>query len=203
MRRVLWAVLVLAALVSIVTVAIPTLYIQPFKPQRPEMLARAYALRQAGPTVTAIGLPIVIVSALALVWLGTLRPRRRLSPERGQTPVPAPTRRRALLPRLGLSHSGRFRYVPPVFRGLTLVALVGLTSIVTWFCRQNHFEWMFAPPAEVKYVSVQDASKFLTGDEMVMGIEVAGLSLAYPIRQMAYHHVVNDMFGTTPVVVTY
>ena len=38
---------------------------------------------------------------------------------------------------------------------------------------------------------------------MVLGIEVGGLSLAYPIRQMAYHHVVNDMFGTTPVVVTY
>jgi hypothetical protein len=38
---------------------------------------------------------------------------------------------------------------------------------------------------------------------MVMGIEVNGLALAYPIRQMAYHHVVNDMFGTTPVVVTY
>ena len=33
--------------------------------------------------------------------------------------------------------------------------------------------------------------------------QVNGLSLAYPVRQMAYHHVVNDMFGTTPVVVTY
>jgi hypothetical protein len=62
---------------------------------------------------------------------------------------------------------------------------------------------MFAPPAEVRYVPAADASRFLTGDEMVMGIEVNGLALAYPIRQMAYHHVVNDMFGTTPVVVTY
>ncbi len=95
------------------------------------------------------------------------------------------------------------RYLPPIARGLTFVVLVGLTGLVTWFCRQNHFEWMFAPPAEVKYVSAKDASAFLTPDEMVMGIEVAGLSLAYPIRQMAYHHVVNDMFGTTPVVVTY
>jgi hypothetical protein len=214
MRRALWALFLVAAAVAIVTVAIPTLYIQPFKPQRPEMLARAYALRQAAPTVTAACLPIVIVSALALVWLGTLRPKRS-TPVLRQSTTPAaqnvgaasPARRqrsiRARVAGWGLSRSGRFRYVPPVVRGLTLVVLVGLTSLVTWFCRQNHFEWMFAPPAEVTYVSVPDASKFLTPDEMVMGIEVAGLSLAYPIRQMAYHHVVNDMFGTTPVVVTY
>ena len=95
------------------------------------------------------------------------------------------------------------RYLPPVVRGLTIVVLVGLTGLVTWFCRQNHFEWMFAPPAEVKVRLRQGRFGVLTPDEMVMGIEVGGLSLAYPIRQMAYHHVVNDMFGTTPVVVTY
>jgi len=95
------------------------------------------------------------------------------------------------------------RVVAAVLRGATLLVLVALTGLVTWFSRQNHFEWMFAPPAEVKYVAVKDASAFLTPDEMVMGIEVSGLSLAYPIRQMAYHHVDNDIIGTTPVVVTY
>jgi hypothetical protein len=84
-----------------------------------------------------------------------------------------------------------------------VLALVALTGLVTWFSRQNHFEWMFAQPAEVKYVSAAEATKFLTADEMVMGVVVDGLSLAYPVRQMAYHHVVNDMLGTTPVVVTY
>jgi hypothetical protein len=184
-RRVLWLVLVLAAAVALATVAIPTLYVQPFKPQQAEMLARAYALRRAAPVVTAICLPIVLLSALALTMTSVTPGSVAFKRQRGLTPRDL----RGLL--------------PPALRALTVVLLVGVTSLVTWFSRQNHFEWMFAPPAEVKYVPAADASRFLTGDEMVMGIEVNGLALAYPIRQMAYHHVVNDMFGTTPVVVTY
>jgi hypothetical protein len=172
-RKLLWALLILAAASAVTVVAIPTLYIQPFKPQQPAMLAFAYALRQAAPIITAVCLPIVLLSALAIVFGG---PRS----------VPRDAR------------AGR-----AVARGLALVALVGLTSLATWFSRQNHFEWMFAPLAAVTYVPAADASKFLTGDEMVMGIEVGGLSLAYPVRQMAYHHIVNDVLGTTPVVVTY
>jgi hypothetical protein len=197
-RRLFWVVFILAAAAAIATVAVPTLYIQPFKPQAAAGLARAYALRQAAPAITAVCLPLVLVSAAALVWLGTLRPKRstEVPSHVGQDFSPARQRSTKVL-----RHT--VRYLPPVVRGLTIVVLVGLTGLVTWFCRQNHFEWMFAPPAEVKYVSAKDASAFLTPDEMVMGIEVGGLSLAYPIRQMAYHHVVNDMFGTTPVVVTY
>ena len=200
MRRLLWIVFILAAAVGIATVAIPTFYIQPFKPQAADGLARAYALRQAAPAVTAVCLPIVLLSAAALVWFGTLRPKR-------STEVPRPTPSHVGQDFIPAEHPAprrrRLRYVAPALRGLTLLVLVGLTGLVTWFCRQNHFEWMFAPPAEVKYVSAKDASAFLTGDEMVMGIDVGGLSLAYPIRQMAYHHVVNDVIGTTPVVVTY
>jgi hypothetical protein len=142
------------------------------------MLARAYALRRAAPMVTAVCLPVTLIVSLALAWTGALRP--------------SPSRRHRVL-----------RVAFPVLRGLSLAVLVGLTSLVTWFSRQNHFEWMFAQPAEVKYVSAAEATKFLTPDEMVMGVEVSGLSLAYPVRQMAYHHVVNDILGTTPVVVTY
>ena len=36
-----------------------------------------------------------------------------------------------------------------------------------------------------------------------MGIDVNGVALAYPIRQLAYHHVVNEVIGGTPLVVTY
>jgi hypothetical protein len=200
MRRTFWLILVAAAVVAIVSVAVPTLYIQPFKPQQADWLARAYALRRAAPTVTAVALPLVVLSAVALVWLGTLRPRRvKDRPRADLSPHPGDGPRPGNRPWLGRVR----RLAPPVLRGLTLLVLVGLTGLVTWFSRQNHFEWMFAPPGEVKYVSATDASRFLTPDEMVMGIEVAGLSLAYPIRQMAYHHVVNDMFETTPVVVTY
>ena len=174
MKRLLWLVLFVAAATAIAVVAIPTLYIQPFKPQAADWLARAYALRRAAPLVTAIALPIVVLSAIGLVWLGTLRPRRssRVPPPQHVGQDCSPAQREAFSP-------ARRRIGPAalaVLRGLTLLVLVGLTGVVTWFCRQNHFEWMFAPPAAVKYVAAKDASKFLTGDEMVMGIEVGGLS---------------------------
>jgi hypothetical protein len=87
-------------------------------------------------------------------------------------------------------------------RGL-LVLLVAMTGLVTWFARQNHFEWMFNPLGAVEYASVTDARTFLVDAEIVMGIEVKGVALAYPIRQLAYHHVVNEVAGGTPLVVTY
>ena len=74
---------------------------------------------------------------------------------------------------------------------------------MTWFARQNHFEWMFNPLPKAEYASVADARTFLVDAEMVMGIDVNGVSLAYPIRQLAYHHVVNDVVGGTPIVATY
>ena len=84
-----------------------------------------------------------------------------------------------------------------------MVLLVSVTALVTWFARQNHFEWMFNPLAKAEYVGVRDARSFLVDAEIVMGIDVKGVALAYPIRQLAYHHVVNEVIGGTPLVVTY
>ena len=36
-----------------------------------------------------------------------------------------------------------------------------------------------------------------------MAVEAEGDAVAYPVRQMAYHHLVNDDVGTLPVVSTY
>jgi hypothetical protein len=38
---------------------------------------------------------------------------------------------------------------------------------------------------------------------MVIAVEIAGDAVAYPVRQMAYHHLVNDVVGGRPVVSTY
>ena len=84
-----------------------------------------------------------------------------------------------------------------------IVVVVAAAGLVAWFARQNHFEWMFNPLPKAEYVSVADARTFLVDAEMVMGIDVNGVSLAYPIRQLAYHHVVNEVVGGAPLVVTY
>jgi hypothetical protein len=180
-RTVLWILAIAATAVAFTVVAIPTLYIQPFKPQTTRGLEIAYPLRRMSPVITLSSLIVLGVCALLLVRVP--RPTRSLAARR-----PRWFRRRG---------------VRAAVRLTVLGLCVGLTSLMTWFSRQNHFEWMFEPLARVRYVSSADAKRFLTNDEMVMGIEVNGVSLAYPIRQMAYHHVVNDMFGTTPVVVTY
>jgi hypothetical protein len=38
---------------------------------------------------------------------------------------------------------------------------------------------------------------------MVMGIVSNGVAMAYPVNQVAYHHVVNDTVGGVPIAATY
>ena len=87
-------------------------------------------------------------------------------------------------------------------RGVVVI-LVAVTGLVTWFARQNHFEWMFNALPTAEYVGVPEAREFLVDAEVVMGIDVNGTALAYPVRQLAYHHLVNDVVGGTPLVATY
>jgi hypothetical protein len=84
-----------------------------------------------------------------------------------------------------------------------IVVLVAVTGLVTWFARQNHFEWMFNALPNAEYVGVPEAREFLVDAEVVMGIDVNGTYRAYPVRQLAYHHLVNDVVGGTPLVATY
>lgn len=81
------------------------------------------------------------------------------------------------------------------------VALVPVVA-AAWLARQNHFEWMFAPLPQAAYASAPEVD-FVADEEMVLAVEVNGEAAAYPIRQMAYHHVVQDTVGGVPVVATY
>lgn len=77
-----------------------------------------------------------------------------------------------------------------------------LLGVSVWFARQNHFEWMFKPLPDPRFVSVKDVD-FVGGDEMVLAIEINGDAAAFPVRQIAYHHVVNDVVGGRPITATY
>jgi hypothetical protein len=54
-----------------------------------------------------------------------------------------------------------------------------------------------------KFVSVQDASKFLQGRDLVIGLSINGDVRAYPMQILVWHEIVNDVVGGTPVAVTY
>ena len=83
-----------------------------------------------------------------------------------------------------------------------LVLLLLPAFAATWLARQNHFEWMFNPLPNPAYARAAE-DKFLTDDDRVLSVTMGGESVAYPIRLMAYHHVVEDTVGGTPIVATY
>jgi hypothetical protein len=83
-----------------------------------------------------------------------------------------------------------------------LVAPVAVVLAAAWMARQNPFEWWFAPLEQIRFVARSEAS-FVEPRDLVLAVRADGESKAYPVRQMAYHHVVNDRIGRTPAVVTY
>ena len=85
---------------------------------------------------------------------------------------------------------------------LVLVILIVPTFAATWLARQNHFEWMFNPLPNPSYVKAADAG-FVNDDDRVLAVKIAEESVAYPIRLIAYHHLVEDTVGGTPLVATY
>jgi hypothetical protein len=86
-------------------------------------------------------------------------------------------------------------------KAFLVVVLIPLLA-ATWFARQNHFEWMFNPIANAAYAKTSEAA-FVADTDMVMAVENNGEAVAYPVRLMAYHHVVQDNVGGTPIVATY
>jgi membrane protease YdiL (CAAX protease family) len=83
--------------------------------------------------------------------------------------------------------------------------LLAFTLLVVAFsavmARLNYFEWMFHPIAGAEFLG-QSESK-LDPKEMVLAVRFGSEARAYPITQMAYHHVLNDVVAGVPIAVTY
>jgi hypothetical protein len=87
------------------------------------------------------------------------------------------------------------------WRRTVLVAVMVIVTFSATMARINYFEWMFHPVASPGF-EAEGQSK-LDAKEMVLAIRFGGDARAYPIREMAYHHIVNDVVGGVPVAVTY
>jgi len=83
----------------------------------------------------------------------------------------------------------------PLVLGL-IVAGLGATM-----ARINYFEWMFHPVPQAGFESIDHAK--LADSEMVMTVRFGADARAYPIRAMAYHHVLNDVVAGVPIAITY
>ena len=97
---------------------------------------------------------------------------------------------------IGLMRGARRREKALVALGMLLV--IGSAALA----RFNYFERVFfRPVASPQFESAAQARLDL--DEMVLAVRSAGEARAYPIRAMAYHHLVNDTLGGVPLVATY
>jgi hypothetical protein len=87
------------------------------------------------------------------------------------------------------------------WRKIVLASVIALVAFSTLMSRLNYFEWMFHPVDRAQFDSAS-ASKLDKG-EMILAIRYGSDARAYPIREMAYHHVLNDVVAGVPVAVTY
>ena len=85
-------------------------------------------------------------------------------------------------------------------KAVLAIALI-LVAFSAVMARLNYFEWMFHPIAAQQFLP-QSESK-LEAKEMIMAVRLGDEARAYPISQMAYHHVLNDVVGGVPIAVTY
>jgi hypothetical protein len=82
-----------------------------------------------------------------------------------------------------------------------VIAAILLASAGAYFSRVNVYELMFHPAGSPQFQSIRDAH--IDKDDMVIAVRLNGAARAYPVREMAYHHVVNDTLAGEPIVSTY
>ncbi len=88
------------------------------------------------------------------------------------------------------------------FGKVALIVPLLIIFVFAWLARQNHFEWMFNPLKQANFASVSETD-FVKDDEMVLAVKINGDAAAFPVRQMAYHHIAQEVVGGTPITATY
>jgi hypothetical protein len=86
-------------------------------------------------------------------------------------------------------------------RKIILASVMLVVAFAAVMSRLNYFEWMFHPVDSPQFESAS-ASK-LDKREMILAVRYGSDARAYPISEMAYHHVLNDVVAGLPVAVTY
>jgi Protein of unknown function (DUF3179) len=76
-----------------------------------------------------------------------------------------------------------------------------LVVVLAFLARINVYELMFHPVVHPSFLAARDVK--LDGAEKVVAVRIGGEARAYPIRDMSYHHLVNDVVGGAAIVATY
>jgi Protein of unknown function (DUF3179) len=81
-------------------------------------------------------------------------------------------------------------------------ALLAVALACAALSRANILEWMFPSARAAETVEI---ARFhdVRDEDMVIGVAIGGESRAYPVRYLAYHHMLNDQLGATALLPTY
>lgn len=87
-------------------------------------------------------------------------------------------------------------------RVLLLIPATSIALLAAGASWINPYEQiMFHGIGEPHYLTMQQAG--IDNKDMVIAVTMSEESRAYPIREMGYHHIVNDRLHQLPIVVTY
>ena len=89
---------------------------------------------------------------------------------------------------------------PRIWKRVAAVFAASAACLFAVLCRVNIYELMFHPNSRPGFIAA-DQSK-LDRDEKVIAVRLQS-SRAYPIRSISYHHVINDVVDSVPIVATY
>jgi len=92
------------------------------------------------------------------------------------------------------AQAGRWRRTFATAGALLVCVLAGLARV-------NIYELMFHPDERPSFAAA--ARTKLDKDEKVIGVKIGASARAYPIRNISYHHVINDVLEKTAIVATY
>ena len=100
-----------------------------------------------------------------------------------------------------LALAAYWRAQPVRWRRILASAGAGLVCVLAVLARVNVFELMFHPDDHASFSAA--AQSKLDGHEKVLAVLINGQARAYPIRDIAYHHIINDEVGKVAIVATY
>jgi hypothetical protein len=148
----------------------------------------------------------VVVSFLCLAYpLYVIRPFRHQGPRelamavglmRVRSPIEVAC---AVLAIVGLAW--HWQREPRRLRRIAAIAGTFLVCAFAVLSRVNIDELMFHPDLHPTFAAVRQIK--LDADDNVLAVKLGGNARAYPVRVIAYHHIINDLVGGVPIVATY
>jgi hypothetical protein len=95
-----------------------------------------------------------------------------------------------------------WRTQPQGWRRTSAAAGAVLVCVLAALARVNVYEDLMFHPVEHPQFAAAADTKLDPNDKLIV-VKIGSAARAYPIREMGYHHVVNDVVGGTALVATY